>query len=710
MSDAGDGLLTPEGRRVLGALSFLVFNPALIFVKLASTLTPARLLHWWPLVLNTGISTLVGLGLGYLGVRLVRPPHSLRPHTVVAIALGNLGNLPLVIVSSLATSSAEVLHGIPPDRAEDLAVSYVVVGLLVPVIAHATIGFSMLRKPNSATAVELPEAAAAEAGTGADGAEEAQVPPQVAALTAAARADGGGTAAARRWPVKDEGGGEEDGHSADYGVAVVVDAAGEKELQKRPLLAEHRAAAAAAAAAGVGVGVGVGMAGSSSSSCGAERTSWSGGDGGGGRLVSASSGGGGGGAAPRRSSPGVASERDVAADHKQQQQQLHPGESSSSGVPTGASPGEPVRLYGGAVGCLGPTADGDHHPLLEPPPPPPPSLLHHRHHHQHQYWQQQQHQQHQQHHQQQHQQHHQQQHQQHIVEGPGPVVREMELGRIERTQGQQAAGPGPGSAAAAAAAAAAVDLPPQAGVRSALPGCPSPSLGSDRRRRRPLPLPRLQGWHPRIDWRALGTQVLREAVSPPLLAILLSVPVGCVPPLQQAFFGGGAAGSASGGGGGGGGGAPLGLLTDCLSMLGECTIPSILLLLGATLAHGPGAARVPLRVIGLVNATRLALLPLLGLGLVMGAYAARIFEAPDPIYLLVLLIQNTAPTAIMVHTMASVHGNKSEEVSSILFWGYIAGIALVPLWLTLFLFVVKQQFRYTEGGAGGDAAAAGSSG
>ncbi|GFR48835.1 hypothetical protein Agub_g10788, partial [Astrephomene gubernaculifera] len=224
--------------------------------------------------------------------------------------------------------------------------------------------------------------------------------------------------------------------------------------------------------------------------------------------------------------------------------------------------------------------------------------------------------------------------------------------------------------------------------------------------------------------------VWREATSPPLLAILLSIPVGCIPSLQRAFFGDAAAASAlastaigssssssgfgssgslplspppassltataagGGGEGGGGGAAPLALVTDCLSMLGDCTIPSILIILGATLANGPGAARVPLRVTALVTATRLLLLPLLGGCLVLGAYAARLFEAPDPIYLLVLLIQNTAPTAIMVHTMASVHGNRAEEVSSILFWGYMVGIVAIPLWLTLFLYAVSQQFR-----------------
>ncbi|KXZ55676.1 hypothetical protein GPECTOR_2g1226 [Gonium pectorale] len=125
----------------------------------------------------------------------------------------------------------------------------------------------------------------------------------------------------------------------------------------------------------------------------------------------------------------------------------------------------------------------------------------------------------------------------------------------------------------------------------------------------------------------------------------------------------------------------------------------VLGLLIPCIAHatiGPGAAQVPVRINVLVNAMRLVLLPLLGLTLVMGAYTARLFEAPDPIYLLVLLIQNTAPTAIMVHTMASVQNNRPEEVSTILFWGYMAGILVIPLWLTLFLYAVKVTYRDTN--------------
>ncbi len=69
-----------------------------------------------------------------------------------------------------------------------------------------------------------------------------------------------------------------------------------------------------------------------------------------------------------------------------------------------------------------------------------------------------------------------------------------------------------------------------------------------------------------------------------------------------------------------------------------------------------------------VGVNRLLLVPVVGCGMVLGSYMLRAYEAPDPIYLLVLLIHNTAPTAILVHTMSSIHRNKDAEVSAILFW------------------------------------------
>eukprot|EP00198_Chlamydomonas_reinhardtii_P006546 XP_001695882.1 predicted protein [Chlamydomonas reinhardtii] len=531
------GLLTPEGRRVLGALSFLVFNPSLIFVKLASTLTPARLLH----------CTAVGLGLGFLGVKLIRPVHHLRPHTVVAIALGNLGNLPLVIVATLATSSAAVLHGIPADRAEDLAVSYVVVGLLIPCIVHATIGFSMLRKHHEA---ELPMPAP-------DGDDPQQ-------------------------SLDKPGAGDESGSHTP------------PPLSRRPGGSGGGPPSPAVGSSSIAL--------ASTSSCQALDTAAKGLTGG----------------------TGGVDERVRACE--------------LGDVPTGCS--TPARVSYGGHGASG-TENGIFGRGS---------------------WEE------------------------HAASASGEGGQ-----RCSSSSGLLTTDPPTASSTGTAHAGGSSSNPaaPPLGKlilqpRLLQPGLPRASVDGRRSSasgRRTLARLAHSGsgrlllqWHSKLDYKALAKQVLREATSPPLLAILLSVPVGCIRPLQAVFFGGP--------------GAPL-----ALAMLGDCTIPAILLILGATLANGPGAARVPLRVTTLVTVTRLAVLPLLGMGLVMGAYAARMYEAPDPIYLLVLLIQNCAPTAIMVHTMASVHGNCAEEMSTILFYGYMVGIVAIPFWLTLFLFTVKQTFR-----------------
>lgn len=47
-------------------------------------------------------------------------------------------------------------------------------------------------------------------------------------------------------------------------------------------------------------------------------------------------------------------------------------------------------------------------------------------------------------------------------------------------------------------------------------------------------------------------------------------------------------------------------------MFGDCCIPCLLLMLGATLSKGPGKACPPLRVVAGVAAARLVLMPLLG--------------------------------------------------------------------------------------------------
>eukprot|EP00882_Tetradesmus_deserticola_P034257 GHRQ01039234.1.p3 GENE.GHRQ01039234.1~~GHRQ01039234.1.p3 ORF type:complete len:111 (+),score=42.64 GHRQ01039234.1:3-335(+) len=109
-------------------------------------------------------------------------------------------------------------------------------------------------------------------------------------------------------------------------------------------------------------------------------------------------------------------------------------------------------------------------------------------------------------------------------------------------------------------------------------------------------------------------------------------------------------------------------MQDCIAMFGDCCIPSLMLMLGATLAKGPGRCCPPLRVVLGVTVARLLLLPMLGTGWLLLASKAGWLVAPDSMFLLVLLIQNSVPTALNVHTLATLNSNREEEVGALLFW------------------------------------------
>ncbi|KAF6264393.1 membrane transport protein-domain-containing protein [Scenedesmus sp. NREL 46B-D3] len=162
--------------------------------------------------------------------------------------------------------------------------------------------------------------------------------------------------------------------------------------------------------------------------------------------------------------------------------------------------------------------------------------------------------------------------------------------------------------------------------------------------------------------------------SPPLVGCMLAVAVGVLPLLRNQLF------------------SPAGhllLVKDCIAMFGDCCIPSLMLMLGATLAKGPGRCCPPLRVVLGVTGARLLLLPVLGTGWLLLASKAGWLVAPDSVFLLVLLLQSSVPTALNVHTLATLNSNREEEVGALLFWQYLASCVTTPACLMLFTWLLK---------------------
>ncbi|GMN28292.1 hypothetical protein TIFTF001_001975 [Ficus carica] len=90
--------------KILSKLVFALFLPCLIFTNLGPSVTLKNLIQWWFIPVNVVLSTAVGCLLGLLVAVICRPPPEYFRFTVIMIAFGNTGNLPLALVTSICHS------------------------------------------------------------------------------------------------------------------------------------------------------------------------------------------------------------------------------------------------------------------------------------------------------------------------------------------------------------------------------------------------------------------------------------------------------------------------------------------------------------------------------------------------------------------------------------------------------------------------------
>jgi predicted permease len=99
------GIITPEGRRLLSSLVINVFTPALMLSKLSSHISLADAITLWPFAVNMLAVHLVGLGLGALHVRALGTPARLQPLVLACTSIGNAGVRGALGVPARATGS-----------------------------------------------------------------------------------------------------------------------------------------------------------------------------------------------------------------------------------------------------------------------------------------------------------------------------------------------------------------------------------------------------------------------------------------------------------------------------------------------------------------------------------------------------------------------------------------------------------------------------
>ncbi|KAK7386586.1 hypothetical protein VNO78_26919 [Psophocarpus tetragonolobus] len=134
--------------------------------------------------------------------------------------------------------------------------------------------------------------------------------------------------------------------------------------------------------------------------------------------------------------------------------------------------------------------------------------------------------------------------------------------------------------------------------------------------------------------------------------------------------------------------APLHVVEDSASMLGEAAIPTVTLIMGANLLRGLRGTGTPVwTVVGIV-AVRYIFLPLLGVVVVKGAILLSLVHS-DALYQFVLLLQYALPPAMNIGTIAQLFGSGESECSVIMLWTYALASIAVTLWSTFFMWLVS---------------------
>ncbi|KAK8682608.1 hypothetical protein V6N13_054992 [Hibiscus sabdariffa] len=68
---------------------------------LGQAITLQKMVEWWFIPVNIALGAISGSLIGFLVVTLVKPPYPYFNFSIIQIAIGNIGNVPLVLIAAL---------------------------------------------------------------------------------------------------------------------------------------------------------------------------------------------------------------------------------------------------------------------------------------------------------------------------------------------------------------------------------------------------------------------------------------------------------------------------------------------------------------------------------------------------------------------------------------------------------------------------------
>ncbi|XP_020596920.1 protein PIN-LIKES 7-like [Phalaenopsis equestris] len=170
--------------------------------------------------------------------------------------------------------------------------------------------------------------------------------------------------------------------------------------------------------------------------------------------------------------------------------------------------------------------------------------------------------------------------------------------------------------------------------------------------------------------RAIDTKKL---FAPSTIGVIVGFIIGATPQLKKAMIGEN---------------APLRMARDSFTLLGNGTIPSLILITGGNLIKGFNGPGIKISIIAGIIVVRFIALPIIGTTFIQFAVHFGLVHS-DPLYHLVLYLQNAVPPAMNIASMIQMFDAGEGELSVIFLWSYIAASVGLTLWSMLFLWLVS---------------------
>ncbi|CAJ1930692.1 unnamed protein product [Sphenostylis stenocarpa] len=96
-----DNLLSPDIRKALNKIVFIIFTPSLVFASFAKSVSLEDMISWWFMPVNVGLTFLIGAIIGMIFVKLLKPNLKVEALIIASCSSGNMGNLPIVIIPAI---------------------------------------------------------------------------------------------------------------------------------------------------------------------------------------------------------------------------------------------------------------------------------------------------------------------------------------------------------------------------------------------------------------------------------------------------------------------------------------------------------------------------------------------------------------------------------------------------------------------------------